>query len=118
MPLFELTLGRIAETLRRAHADPRMGLRLPQTFEAAGLPSPQLMAHARISGAKDPSSYAQIAGVVRTLLPAMEKFGVAKPAEIDIDTLAERLQAAAVSRDATVVAPLFVGAWSRKSSAI
>jgi SAM-dependent methyltransferase len=42
------------------------------------------------------------------------RHGIATAAEIDVDTLAARLQRAVQAADATVVAPLFVGAWARK----
>jgi SAM-dependent methyltransferase len=113
LPLFTLAVTRIAEALRRSGANPRMGLRLPQTFRDAGLPAPQLIAHMRIGACGDRSAFEQIAGVTRTLVPAMEKLGVASAAEVDVDTLAARLAAEAAEHDATVVAPLFVGAWSR-----
>ena len=113
LPLFTRAIDRIAEALRGSGADPRMGLRLPQTFRDAGLAAPQLMAHTRVGACGDRSAFDQIAGVTRTLLPAMEKLGIASAAEVDVDTLASRLAAEAAEQDATVVAPLFVGAWSR-----
>ena len=58
-------------------------------------------------------AFYQLAGITRTLLPVMEKNGIATAAEVDVDTLAERLQRAVQTADATVVAPLFVGAWAQ-----
>ena len=116
VPLFARSVARVSETLRCAHAQPRMGLRLAQTFQQAHLPAPRMIAHARIGTAADPAIFQQLAGITRTLLPMMEKNGIASAAEVDVDTLASRLQRAVQTADATVVAPLFVGAWARKPS--
>ena len=73
-----------------------------------------MIAHARIGTGADAATFQQLAGITRTLLPAMERHGIATAAEVDIDTLAARLQRAVQTSDATVVAPLFVGAWAHK----
>lgn len=114
VPLFARTVARVSETLRRVNADPRMGMRLAQTFQRANLPTPRMIAHARIGTAAEVAIFQQLTGITRTLLPAMEQNGIATAAEVDIDTLAERLQRAVQVADATVVAPLFVGAWARR----
>ena len=114
VPLLARSVARVSETLRCAGAQPRMGLRLAQTMRQANLPAPRMIAHARIGTAADPALFHQLAGITRTLLPAMEQHGIATAAEIDVDTLAARLQRAVQAADATVVAPLFVGAWARK----
>ena len=90
-------------------------LRLAQTFREAQLPVPRMIAHARVGTAADAETFHQLAGITRTLLPVMEKMGIATAAEVDVDTLAERLQRAVQTADATVVAPLFVGAWAHKA---
>lgn len=114
VPLIERSISRVSEALCRVGANPRMGLRLPQTFQQASLPTPRTIAHARIGTASDPAIFQQLAGITRTLLPAMEQHGIATAAEVDVDTLAARLQRAAQTANATVVAPLFVGAWAHK----
>lgn len=114
VPLLERSVTRVSEALRCAHAEPRMGLRLAQAFRQAQLPTPSMIAHARVGTSADAAAFHQLAGITRTLLPVMEKHGIATTAEVDIDTLAERLQRAVQMADATVVAPLFVGAWAHK----
>jgi ubiquinone/menaquinone biosynthesis C-methylase UbiE len=114
VPLLARSIAQVSEALRCVHANPRMGLRLAQTFQQAELPVPRMIAHARIGTAADAAIFHQLAGITRTLLPAMEQHGIATAAEIDVDTLAARLQRAAQSADATVVAPLFIGAWAHK----
>ena len=114
-PLYDLSVHRLLETFRRGGAETRMGLRLGRVFEDAGLPAPRMLLGARVERGRDSPAYQQIADVTRTLLPLMEKTGVATAAEIGIDTLAGRLRDEAVALGATLVSPLLVGAWARKS---
>jgi ubiquinone/menaquinone biosynthesis C-methylase UbiE len=115
--LLALTTARVIQALRCAHAHPRMGLRLAQAFRQAQLPTPRMIAHARVGTAAERATFEQLAGITRTLLPVMESNGIATAAEVEIDTLADRLQRAVEEADATVVAPLFVGAWAHKGGA-
>jgi hypothetical protein len=50
---------------------------------------------------------------VRSLMPALEKLGIASPDEVGIDTLSERLAAEAGAADAAIFYPRFVVAWAR-----
>lgn len=110
---FETAVSRINETLSRAGADIRMGLKLPQTFVEAGLPLPELIQGARLGYGPDTPAYQQVTEITRTLLPLMERVGVATAAEVDIETLADRLRQDVVANNATVVAPPYIGAWTR-----
>lgn len=112
--LVETTISRINEALSRGGADIQMGLKLPQTFVEAGLPKPELSQSARLAYGADMAAFGQISGLTRTLLPLMERIGIATAAEVDIDTLADRLCEEVVRNNATVVAPPFVGAWTRR----
>jgi SAM-dependent methyltransferase len=111
--LFDDMLELLCETFRRSGSDPRLGLKLGSIFERAGLHSPQMISGARLDRGPQNQIAAQLSDVIRTLLPAMERTGVASPATIDIDTLATRLCEEAVSLDATVQSPPLVGAWAR-----
>jgi len=51
--------------------------------------------------------------VLRSLLPSIERNGIANSAEIGIDTLVERLRADAVANDRVVFLSRAVGAWAR-----
>ena len=98
------------EVFRRAGI---MGLRLDATFRAAGLRPPEPFAAARPVAGADSAGYAVFAAVTRSLLPAIEKFGIATPAEVDIDTLADRLREATVAANAYWLSPMMVGAWAQ-----
>jgi ubiquinone/menaquinone biosynthesis C-methylase UbiE len=112
VPLYTQCVSRVAEVLRRSLAQPRMGLKLIQTFRHAGLPEPATIVHTRLGTASEAAIFEQLASIVRTLAPAMEKLGIATVAELELDTLAARLRQAVWDSDATIAAPLFVGAWA------
>lgn len=114
-PLFESTVQRIRDTFVRVGADTRAGLRLGRVFEESGLPSPQLLLGARVERGADSPIYDQVAQITRTLAPLMERTGVATAEELDIATLSARLRDEAVAREATLVSPSFIGAWTRKA---
>ena len=115
--LYEVTLQRVRRTFQRAGVEQRMGLKLPRVFEEAGLPPPHLMLHGRAEFGPESAAYEQLSGIVRTVLPLIERTGVATAAEVDVETLTVRLRAEAVARKATLVAPIFIGAWTRVSNA-
>lgn len=74
-----------------------MGFKLFPTFRAAGLPEPDLQADTIIGGGLHFAGYGYLAGVFRSILPLMERFGIATAAEVDTDTLADRLREDVVS---------------------
>jgi len=113
-PLIELAVDRVRQTFVRVGAEIRMGLKLGRVIEDAGLPTPEMLLAARIERGSDAMAYRQIAEITRTLLPAMEKTGVATAEAVGIDTLASRLREEAVALKATLVSPPLIGAWTRK----
>jgi hypothetical protein len=68
----------------------------------------------RVEGHPDSKIFEWLAQTVRSLLPMIEKTGVATHDEIGIDTLADRLRAAVVEQRGVAHSPIFVGAWTRK----
>jgi SAM-dependent methyltransferase len=113
-PLFATTGDRVVQTFIRAGLDHRTGLKLARIYRDAGLPAPETLQGARVESGPDSPVYAWMAQTARTLLPLMERTGVASAAEVGIDTLAARLREEVVALDATVVTPPLIGAWTRK----
>ena len=91
-----------------------MGLKLGRVFEDAGLPTPQMLLGARVERGPDSIVYEQVAQITRTLLPVMERTGVATAEAVGIDTLASRIREEALRLRATLVSPSLIGAWTRK----
>ena len=113
-PLFLTTGDRVVQTFIRAGIDHRTGLKLSRIYRDAGLPAPETLQGARVESGPDSPVYAWLAETARTLLPLMERTGVASAAEVGVDTLAARLREEIVAADATVVPPPLIGAWTRK----
>ena len=75
--LFEQSMRWIKETLDREKVKNLMGLGLYRTFVEAGLPPTQMIMGARVEGSSDSLGYQIVAQVVKSLLPVMEKLGIA-----------------------------------------
>jgi SAM-dependent methyltransferase len=112
-PLFDQCIDRITDTFTRSGFEIDMGGKLFATFLAAGLTVQQMIVAGRVEGGPHSAVYDYITGAVRSLLPAMERLGVATSAEVDIDTLAERLRKEAVQCNACIMPPPLIGAWAR-----
>jgi ubiquinone/menaquinone biosynthesis C-methylase UbiE len=93
----------------------RMGTQLLKTYIEAGLPRPELIVEAAAGGGADWPGYEYLAETLRSLLPALEKLYGVDPAEVQIDTLAERVRHDVVSRHAIQFLPMMFGAWTKKT---
>ena len=111
---FERIVGLAGETFRRAGIDPDMGLHLAKTFHDAGLPRPTIKADVPIGGEAGSYLYGWAAETIRSLMPAILKFGLATAEEIGIDTLAQRMEAEAVAHHSQILGSLQFGAWTNK----
>jgi ubiquinone/menaquinone biosynthesis C-methylase UbiE len=115
-PTYERCASWIIRTLQLSGADSHIGLKLYRIFRSSGLSAPVLRLDGVIAGGPSAPTYQALAEVCRSILPAMERFGVATAAEVEIDTLAERMRAEILAKEGVVVAPLLIGAWARYQS--
>ncbi len=92
----------------------RMGTKLFRTYLDAGLPAPELRLEAPIGGGPDWPGYEYIAETLRSPLPALEQLTGLDPAEVEIDTLADRMRQDAVEGGRVQMLPIMIGAWARK----
>lgn len=114
LPLQEQMRGWIWETLRHSGAEVHMGFKLHTVLVEAGLEAPQVRAEAIVQ--TPDTSYPSVA-LVRILLPRMISYGVvADEAEVDVDTLEERLLAERRTANSTYVGMLVFGAWARRAA--
>jgi 2-polyprenyl-3-methyl-5-hydroxy-6-metoxy-1,4-benzoquinol methylase len=114
--LSSAAVGWIVEAFRRSELDPLLGPRLKAIFSAAGLAQPTTVG---IQGYLEPDNSVgprMAASIVRTLLPVIERTGIASPAEVDIDTLEQRIGADLAERGALFKPPTLVGTWARVAS--
>jgi ubiquinone/menaquinone biosynthesis C-methylase UbiE len=113
-PTYEQCCRWIRETLQLMAVETRMGIKLHATFLAAGLPAPMMMLEAAVGG---PSSVADrlqlLASQVETMIPEMERLGVATAPEIELGTLAKRMADEIHAESSVIVGRSEVGAWCR-----
>jgi ubiquinone/menaquinone biosynthesis C-methylase UbiE len=114
-PLLADCVRMINEAFARAKVDLYIGMRVPAIYRAAGFSSSTSLAMSRIETGADSAAYDYLAQTIRSLLPMIEKTGVATKEQVGIDTLADRLRDEVVSLDATIHLPELVASWSRKA---
>jgi len=113
-PTYDRCCQWIVETLRLSGADPRMGVKLYATFVAAGLPAPSMRLESVIGGGANSSDQVYFkTDLARTLVPEMERLGVATEREVDAQTLAERVLDEIIGSASVIVGRSEIGAWSR-----
>jgi SAM-dependent methyltransferase len=104
----------VGEALRHSGACLDMGMRLYQTYLQAGfVNSGCLVSH--LSGCGPQPGLAEyVAETIRSLLPKIEQYGIATREEVDIDTLAERLDAAVRAANCQWVGTPYITAWATR----
>ena len=114
VPTFDRCCAWLSETWRRVGADPRMGMNLHAAFLAAGLPAPSLRLEAIIGGAADdPQRLLVTSEIVRSMVSTIERVGVATAAQVDVDTLSERLLDELRRSGGVIAGRSEIGAWCR-----
>jgi ubiquinone/menaquinone biosynthesis C-methylase UbiE len=115
-PLWRRTSEIGLKTARRAGTQMEMGFRLYRVFVEAGLSAPRTIAERPLGGGPDYPGYRYLAGLMRSMLPLTEEFGVATAEEVGIETLHQRIRDEVVELGGVVAFPSITGAWARKPS--
>jgi ubiquinone/menaquinone biosynthesis C-methylase UbiE len=111
--LAEWCVQRIQDAFAYAGLDLTFGFKLQHLFRDVGLTGTRARVEAHVELGDDSATWAQLANVIRTLLPAIEQSGSATRSEVDVATLEQRLRAEAARTSPAVVGPALVGAWAR-----
>ena len=110
-PLVGQALSWLREAFTRGGVDPAPGPRLWAVLQEAGLQPQGMIGVQPHFGPEDPDGPAMLAGIVRTVLPLIERTGVATAAEVDADTLQERLSDELGGAAAVFAHPILMSAW-------
>lgn len=98
------------QTVEREGGNLHMGFALAPTLEAAGLIVDEVRAEAIV---QTPRSRHPVGTIIRAMMPRILAHGVATEAEIDVDTLDQRLAEECEKANATYVGDMAFGAWAR-----
>jgi SAM-dependent methyltransferase len=110
-PLVGQALSWLGEAFTRAGIDPALGPGLWAVLQAAGLQPSGMIGVQPHFGPEDPDGAAILAGIVRTVLPLIERKGVATAAEVGADTLQQRLSGELATSAAVFAHPMLISAW-------
>lgn len=108
---FEHYLGLISQLYEKAGIETRMGSKLYGAFRAAGLAA-ELLGSCRVEAGHDTVAYDYLADSLRSLLPSLEHFGIARAADVGIDGIAARMRAEGIAGGYCFVFPRVIGAWA------
>jgi SAM-dependent methyltransferase len=110
-PLVGQALSWLGEAFTRAGIDPALGPGLWAVLQAAGLQPSGMIGVQPHFGPEDPDGAAILAGIVRTVLPLIERTGVATAAEVGAATLQQRLSGELATSAAVFAHPMLISAW-------
>jgi len=91
---------------------PTVGPRLWAILEEAGLHPLGMIGIQPHFGPGDPAYVAELAGVIRTSAPLIERTGVATAEEIGVETFAQRVRDELQTYSAVGAYPMLLGAWA------
>ena len=97
---------------RAAGSDPDMGERLGRVLRSVGVSGPGVAVAVPTGGAGS-AAMTLVTETVRSLLPLIERSGIADARDVDIETLHGRLSSACAEEQATVYLSELVAAWGQ-----
>jgi ubiquinone/menaquinone biosynthesis C-methylase UbiE len=113
-PQFKACSTWVTEALRHSGARIDMGMRLYATYLAAGFVNTATEV-THLSGCGFSREMADFfAETIRSILPKIVQYGIATLEEVQIDTLADRMDAACRKADPQWVSSRYISAWARK----
>lgn len=109
MPLHDLVRSWMVTMLAAERGSWQLGRDLPRLFASAGLPAPVMRAEADVASPGQPDS---LVHRIRFVLPRLVGAGISAE-EIEVDTLADRLQAERDTLGQAWFGELAVAAWAK-----
>jgi SAM-dependent methyltransferase len=113
VPTYDRCCQLVVGTIRAGGAETRMGGKLFSAFVGAGLPAPTMRLEAVVGGGANSSDALRlIAELAVSLSSTIEELGVGSVADLDPDTLLDRMRDEAQATNSVVVGHFQFGAWS------
>ncbi len=109
-PLMNQLVTWILDVFEHSGAHLDMGIGLYRAFVDAGLPPPTMHLESPIGVAKTWAGYRYMATIFQSLLPLLEKYGLATAEQVDVNTLAARLRQEVLTSKRPFFLPLHVTA--------
>lgn len=113
-PLVDRMGALISAAFDAAGTPQTLGPRLGCVFTNAGVRDVGLFGLQIYLAPNDPIGPALVSGVVNSLLPAIERHGLAAATDIDVPTLRQRIADELLAHDAVLAPPILVGAWGTR----
>jgi SAM-dependent methyltransferase len=101
------------EAFRASGLPTDLGLDLQDLLLRSGVVAEGAVATAPLECGPAATGYQLLAGIIRTLTPAIVAHGIATEEEIDIETLEQRARETGADPGTTVMVPLLCSAWGR-----
>ena len=114
LPLFLRCVQLIEKALRTLGADPQLGLKLPKVFLDAGFKGIQTRCVSFNGTYVDAGPIIVFAQTLKTVLPVLEKIGATTAAEVEIETLAQRMIDEAAATNGVVVGPALTFTFAKR----
>ena len=111
-PLMNQLIAWILDVFAHSGAHLNMGIGLYQTFVDAGLPPPTMHLESPIGAEKTWAGYRYMATIFQSLLPLLEKYGLATAEQVDVNTLAARIRHEVIASKRPFFLPLHVTAYA------
>lgn len=112
-PLINQLIAWILDVFAHSGAHLDMGIGLYRAFVDAGLPPPAMHLESPIGAAGTWAGYRYMATIFQSLLPLLEKYGLATAEQVGLDTLAARLRQEVLASKRPFLLPLHVTAHAR-----
>jgi len=113
-PLVERTMELARAVIAAGNINVDSGPALLRIFREVGLLGTKMDARQWVGGGPGNELYWLVGELIRSMVPAMEKHGIARGEDLDVDTLAARLEAEAVALGSVLFFYRNVSAWARK----
>ena len=109
-PLMNQLIKWILGAFEHSGAHLNMGIGLYRAFVDAGLPPPTMHLESPIGAAETWAGYRYMATIFQSLLPLLEKYGLATAEQVDVGTLATRLRQEVLASKRPFFLPLHITA--------